>query len=68
MTTAEIKEFILWAKSEKIASFKLEGIEVEFSPLALVDKTFYPEDDTDEDESPATDINEVDDELLYHSS
>jgi len=68
MTTEEIKEFILWAKSEKVASFKLEGIEVEFSPLALVDKTFYPEDEETEEMTPGTDLNEVDDELLYHSS
>lgn len=67
----EIKEFIVWAKQEKIARLKVEGVEVEFSPMALVDSSYgdeFTENQTGGEELGATDLNEVDDELLYHSS
>lgn len=67
----EIKNFILWAKDEKIARLKVEDIEIEFSPLALMTPDYggdITEGPTEGEEVGATDLNEVDDELLYHSS
>lgn len=37
-TQEELKEFLLWAKQEKVVRVKIADIEVEFSGLALIEE------------------------------
>ncbi len=63
----ELKEFILWAKSKHVGAFKYGDTEVSFVSSAFIDQT--PVDDIKDTETEAhTDIGEIDDEILYHSS
>ena len=68
----ELKDFIMWAKQEKISSFNVSEsgeIGVAFSPLAYVAPDYdVPEPEATDSDIGATDLNEVDDDLLYHST
>ena len=65
----EDQEFILWAKEQKIQVFKRGDLEVHFSPMAFVETETYSEPEIPDHEiDPSTDVNDVDDDLLYHSS
>ena len=35
---SEVKEFILWAKENKVSELKVENIEFKLSPLSFVDE------------------------------
>jgi hypothetical protein len=72
---AELKDFLIWAKNEKIAEIEVAGVNVKFSPLAFVGN--YPE--IEGETSPNIVINETlgpvspeeakeDKELLYWSA
>lgn len=67
----EDKEFIKWAKSEKISIFKRGELEVHFDHSAFI--AANPYDDTEklpepEEIDPRVDIKDVDDDLLFHSA
>lgn len=64
------QEFIVWAKSQKIQVFKRGELEVHFHPLAFVDDVGGDSEPEipDHEIDPSTDVNDVDDDLLYHSS
>ncbi len=34
----ELQDFILWAKKQKVAAFKIKEFQIEFSPVALIDE------------------------------
>lgn len=66
---SELKDLILWAKSEKLKSLKLNGVEIEFSDISLLESVVLP------DAAPATEpeITQTpqtaeNDELLYWSA
>ena len=63
----ERKDFILWAKAQKIQSFKLDDLEVNFSPMAFVPEYIDgPSEEPSND--PKYDIKDVDEDLLFHSA
>lgn len=64
------QEFILWAKEQKIQVFKRGELEVHFSPMAFIDDSGHESEPEvpDHEIDPSTDVNDVDDDLLYHSS
>ena len=69
LTLKELQEFILWAKSEKVQAFKLDGIEVAFSPLAFIDEA--PSQNIHIPVTPAQAAAKEDEDfekLLFHSS
>jgi hypothetical protein len=33
----DLKEFIIWAKKEKITDLEVDGVKVKFSPLSIAD-------------------------------
>ncbi len=35
-TSDELKDFIVWAKSERVQKLTVDGVTVEFSPLAFI--------------------------------
>jgi len=43
METDDIKELIVWMKKQKVQHFKINGVEVTFSPMALVEN-YMPND------------------------
>ena len=57
---AELKEFLTWAKDERIAKIKIGELEAEFSPLAFI---------SEQTEEELKKLDEEDDEedILYHS-
>lgn len=68
-TVTELKELLLWAKSEKIKSLKLGDMQVEFSDLGLIESV---QDLSGPAQSPRlpngnAQANE-DEELLFYSS
>ena len=75
-TIEEVKEFITWAKENKVKNVKLEGIEFEVSDIAFVDALHAPEEAYSEltsfgskDLLDTEEINEEEEEdLLYYSS
>lgn len=69
----ELKSFILWAKEEKIQSFGVAAdgsISVNFATGAFLSDygTDFDANQEEGDEMPHTDIKDIDDDLLYHSS
>lgn len=68
-TIEELKEFILWAKSEKIARIKVADVEVEMSNIALIPQAYASvlssqTEKSQENQSSASE----DEELLMWSS
>ena len=37
----ELKDFITWAKSQKIYHFKVGEVEIQFTPIAMIDEDEY---------------------------
>lgn len=69
-TIDQLKEFIIWAKSEKIQQVKVNNVEVTFSTLALIEDTpisqslkLSPPNTTD-----AEKLKQEENDLLFHSS
>ncbi len=63
----EDQDFIVWAKAQKIQSFKRGELEVHFHHTAFIGnepEAEIPDIETD----PTTDLREVDDDILFHSS
>lgn len=72
----QVKEFILWAKAQKVKSFKLSGIEVELSDFAIYEQLPNLETEVEKESKQVvqTDLfesqknEETTDEDLYWSS
>jgi hypothetical protein len=72
----ELKNFILWCKSEKVKAFKNDNIQFEMSDLAFVEHLDEPGDILKEANIPAADTfaemdpesGKEDDDLMYWSS
>lgn len=77
MSIAELKELILWAKSEKVQALQVGDVRVEFSNLAMVEglPEFSTSQATDLSVPPSSDRlpsgnaqSDEDDDILYHSA
>jgi hypothetical protein len=70
-TQEDLKSFIEWARTLKIKSIKVNGVEIEFSELAFVPETAF-EDLTNGGPSTLAETEPLDpkeeEDLLYHSS
>lgn len=65
----DLKEFLSWAKNQKIQSLKVGDVEIVFHPLALVDGATFDENEANEALSTALGMTtEDEDDLLFHSS
>lgn len=77
-TATQLKNFITWAKSQKIAQLQVGDVQIVFSPLAFIDDVpnefDAPKPKTEERTTAKTlldDLKPDDDEdenLLYHSA
>lgn len=76
LTIEQIKELIIWAKSEKVKILEVSGIRVEFTELAFIDQiqglemgqSANPEVTVSTKTFADEIANEDDEELLFHSS
>lgn len=71
---SEVKEFIIWARSQKIQALKVGEVEVHFGTAALIDTETLMQDARAELEAPTlTDeqikaLKKEELDLLFHSS
>lgn len=64
LSIEQFKEFVIWAKSQGIKHFALEGVEIAFSDMHLIPvESVNPSPTKTEDE-----LRKEDDETLYWSS
>lgn len=61
----DLKELGSWAKENKIQSVRVDGVQIVFSPYAMIEGGEY---DTAKVPDEGEDLEGVDDELLYYSS
>ncbi|MBV6514138.1 MAG: hypothetical protein FMNOHCHN_03728 [Ignavibacteriaceae bacterium] len=66
----QLKEFISWAKSQRVSKVRVLDVEVEFSALAFIDEVAPMPNLNNATSNIASlpDIPENEEELLYHSS
>lgn len=78
-TIEEVKQFILWAKKNKLHSVDINGVKFEISPYAFIDTLGEVESTLTEEptEAPSNEELEImqeefqskeDEDLLFHSS
>ena len=78
-TVKELKEFILWAKREKIQALNINGVQVEFHQAALLEDVYNVQQTPDLSNESVLDQQEAailaenkqledDESLLFHSS
>lgn len=63
----ELKDLIRWVKQEGVSSFKVDGIEVHFTALAVLPK-YLQNDIKDEPPQSEEELKKLEDELLFHSA
>ena len=71
-TLSELKEFVIWAKEQKLKRVRIKDIEIEISDIALVDdlmtSTSQPVNKTEPQENDTVAQNNEDEQLLMWST